>query len=100
MACEAMVARTSGATRRRRSLLRADVLDVAADIGNRLRVRVAERLLHPGHVLLGPGREAVVDRPQELERRREADVRDRGGVAADERPAPEEEGVVDLERLG
>ena len=30
--------------------------DVAAHVGHRLRVRVAKRLLHTAHVLLGPGR--------------------------------------------
>src|SRR5436305_285094 len=44
------------------------MVDVAAHVGRRLRVRVAERLLDPGHVLLGPGRELVVDRAEELGR--------------------------------
>ena len=80
--------------------LRLDVGDVLADIGRRLRVRVAECLLHPGHEVLRPAREVVVDRAQELERRRPADVRDRGARTADELPAREVEGVECLERRG
>ena len=60
-----------------RSGLRLDVGDVAADVRGGLAVRVAERLLDRGHVPLRPRRELVVDRAQELERRRQADVGDR-----------------------
>ena len=44
-----------------------DVVDVPAHVRRGLRVRLPERLLHRPHVLLGPGRERVVDRAQELE---------------------------------
>src|SRR5918992_480794 len=80
--------------------LRLHVRDVVAHVLRRLRVGVAEGLLHPGHVLLGPGREVVVDRAQELERRGEAEVRDRRRVAADELPPLQEVLVVDVQRVG
>ena len=58
--------------------------DEAAHVSRRLRVGVAERGLDRAHEFLGPGRELVVDRAQELERRGEADVGDRRRLAADE----------------
>ena len=56
--------------------------------------------LDRGHVVLGPGRELVVDRAQELERRGQADISDRRLVAADELLVAQEKLAVDLERLG
>src|SRR5919198_419775 len=78
---------------------RLDRRDVTADVRRRFRVGVAERLLHSRHVLLGPVRELVVDRAQELERRRQANVRDRRHIAADERLPRQEERPVDVERI-
>ena len=49
---------------------------------------------------LRPAGEVVVDRVQELERRGQPHVGDRRRVAADERPAVEEERAEDVERLG
>src|SRR5215211_3746706 len=80
--------------------LRLRARDEAAHVGRRLRVRIAERALDGAHVLLRPGGELVVHGAQELERRGEADVGDRGPVAAYERPAVQEEEPVGLERLG
>src|SRR5690606_22842136 len=49
-------------------------------------VRVAERALDRRHVLLGPVRERVVDRAQELEGGGEAHVGDRRRLAAADEP--------------
>ena len=46
----------------RLSALRLHVVDVAAYVRDWLAIGIAERLLHPRHVLLRPGREVVVDR--------------------------------------
>ena len=58
------------ATQTRVTSLRLHVVDVAAHVGRRLRVRLAERLLHRVQVVLRPGREVVVDGAEELERAR------------------------------
>src|SRR2546427_404454 len=63
-----------------------------AHVRGGLRVGVTEPRLHGGHVLRRPGREVVIDRVQELERRCEANGGDRRTVSADERLPVEEEG--------
>src|SRR5215208_3525729 len=80
--------------------LRLHLRDVSTHVGRGLRVRVAQRRLRGGNVLLGPGGELEVDRAQELDRRGQADVGDRRALAADEPVAVEEEGAVDVERVG
>src|SRR3954463_8965204 len=74
--------------------LRLHLADIAADVGGRLRVGGSERFLHPGHVVISPLRELVVDRAEELERRRQPDVGDGRMIAADEPLAVDEEGAV------
>ena len=71
--------RTSPDGMRQPYTLRTDVVDVPADVRDRLGVRVAERLLDARHVVLRPLRERVVDDAEELERRGPAHVRDGGG---------------------
>src|SRR3954468_21766588 len=75
-------------------------LDVAAHVGGRLAVGVAERLLHVAQELLDARRERIVDRAQELEGGREADVGDRRAVAADELVVAQEELLERGERVG